>query len=231
MRISVNWLKEFVDPQLTPEAIGDALTMAGFEVEDIEDRRSWADGVVVGKVTDRRPHPDADKLSICTVEIGADEPSTIVCGASNVRADISVAVATVGTYLPQVDLKIKSRKVRGVASAGMICSLSELGLAKDSAGIHIFEQPSLELGQDVRPLLGLDDTVLDLSSTANRADALSMVGIAREVAAITGAKLTLPIQELAVPTSAQSQVAIALSDPKACPIYIGTILERVTIVP
>ena len=231
MRISVNWLKEFVDPQLTPEAIGDALTMAGFEVEDIEDRRSWADGVVVGKVTDRQPHPDADKLSICTVEIGADEPSTIVCGASNVRADISVAVATVGTYLPQVDLKIKSRKVRGVASAGMICSLSELGLAKDSAGIHIFEQPSLEVGQDVRPLLGLDDTVLDLSSTANRADALSMVGIAREVAAITGAKLTLPIHELAVSTSAQSQVAIALSDPKACPIYIGTILERVTIGP
>ena len=92
MRISVNWLKEFVDPQLTPEAIGDALTMAGFEVEDIEDRRSWADGVVVGKVTDRRPHPDADKLSICTVEIGADEPSPIVCGASNVRADVSVAV-------------------------------------------------------------------------------------------------------------------------------------------
>ena len=231
MRISVNWLKEFVDPQLTPEAIGDALTMAGFEVEDIEDRRSWADGVVVGKVVDRQPHPDADKLSVCTVDIGADEPSTIVCGASNVRADISVAVATVGTYLPQVDLKIKSRKVRGVPSAGMICSLSELGLAKDSAGIHIFEQPNLQLGQDVRPLLGLDDTVLDLSSTANRADALSMVGIAREVAAITGAKLTLPMEEVTVPTSDQSQVAIALSDPKACPIYIGTILEQVNIGP
>ncbi|MEO0394577.1 MAG: phenylalanine--tRNA ligase subunit beta, partial [Cyanobacteria bacterium P01_A01_bin.137] len=231
MRIPVNWLKEFVDPQLTPEAIGDALTMAGFEVEDIEDRRSWADGVVVGKVTDRQPHPDADKLSVCTVDIGADEPSTIVCGASNVRADISVAVATVGTYLPQVDLKIKSRKVRGVPSAGMICSLSELGLAKESAGIHIFEQPNLQRGQDVRPLLGLDDTVLDLSSTANRADALSMVGIAREVAAITGAKLTLPIEDVAVPISPQSQVAISLSDPKACPIYIGTILERVNIGP
>ncbi|MEM7062256.1 MAG: phenylalanine--tRNA ligase subunit beta [Cyanobacteria bacterium P01_B01_bin.77] len=230
MRISVNWLKEFVDPQLTPEAIGDALTMAGFEVEDIEERRTWADGVVVGKVIERQPHPNADKLSVCTVDIGAAEPSTIVCGAANVRSDIYVAVATVNTYLPQIDLKIKSRKVRGVASAGMICSLSEVGLAKDSEGIHIFEtSDDLQVGQDVRPLLGLDDTVLDLSSTANRADALSMVGIAREVAAITGAKLTLPITELKVPTAAKSPVAIALSDPKACPIYIGTVLEDVKI--
>ncbi|MGD1856739.1 MAG: phenylalanine--tRNA ligase subunit beta [Leptolyngbyaceae cyanobacterium] len=231
MRISVNWLKEFVDPQLTPEAIGDALTMAGFEVEDIEERWQWADGVVVGKVIDRKSHPDADKLSVCTVDIGESEPSTIVCGAANVRAGILVAVAQVDTYLPQVDLKIKLRKVRGVPSAGMICSLSELGLAKESEGIYIFEQDNLQIGQDVRPLLGLDDTVLDLSSTANRADALSMVGIARELAAITGAKLTLPIKEVAVPTDAHSQVAIALSDPNACPIYIGTVLENVKIGP
>ncbi|MEM1252132.1 MAG: phenylalanine--tRNA ligase subunit beta [Cyanobacteria bacterium P01_H01_bin.21] len=231
MRISVNWLKEFVDPKLTPEAIGDALTMAGFEVEDIEERRRWADGVVVGKVTERQPHPDADKLSVCTVDIGESEPSTIVCGAANVRADALVPVAKVNTYLPKVDLKIKSRKVRGITSSGMICSLAELGLAKESAGIHIFESADLTVGQDVRPLLGLDDTVLDLSSTANRADALSMVGIAREVAAITGAELTLPIREIAVPTRAKNEVAIALSDPKACPIYIGTVLERVKIGP
>ncbi|MBT9313754.1 phenylalanine--tRNA ligase subunit beta [Leptothoe kymatousa] len=231
MRISVSWLKEFVDPQLTPEAIGDALTMAGFEVEDIEDRQTWADGVVVGKVTDRQPHPDADKLSVCTVDIGEADASTIVCGAANVRADIYVAVAKVNTYLPQVDLKIKPRKLRGVPSAGMICSLSELGLAKESDGIHIFEQPNLTVGQDVRPLLGLDDTVLDLSSTANRADALSMVGIARELAAITGAELKLPIEDLKAPTSSQSQVEIALSEPKACPIYIGTVLKDVKIGP
>ena len=231
MRISVNWLKEFVDPKLTPEAIGDALTMAGFEVEDIEERRSWADGVVVGQVLDRQPHPNADKLSVCTVDIGEAEPSTIVCGAANVRADIFVPVAKVNTYLPQVDLKVKLRKVRGVASSGMICSLAELGLAKDSKGIHIFGEPNLELGQDARPLLGLDDTVLDLSSTANRADALSMVGIAREVAAITGAELTLPIQPAAASTKSKSQIAIALSDPKACPIYIGTTLEQVKIGP
>ncbi|MEO0869204.1 MAG: phenylalanine--tRNA ligase subunit beta, partial [Cyanobacteria bacterium J06642_11] len=231
MRISVNWLKEFVDPKLTPEAIGDALTMAGFEVEDIEERQTWADGVVVGKVTDRQPHPDADKLSVCTVDIGEAEPSTIVCGAANVSADIYVAVAKVNTYLPQVDLKIKPRKLRGVPSAGMICSLSELGLAKDSEGIHIFERSNVSVGQDVRPLLGLDDTVLDISSTANRADALSMVGIAREVAAITGAELRLPLEAVTVPTSADASIAIALAHPKACPIYIGTVLRDVQIGP
>ncbi|KAB1991054.1 YtpR family tRNA-binding protein, partial [Haemophilus parainfluenzae] len=113
-----------------PEELADALTMAGFEVEDIENRSTWADGVVVGFVQDRQPHPDADKLSVCQVDIGAAEPSTIVCGAANVRAGIYVPVATVGTYLPQVDLTIKPRKLRGVPSAGMICSLAELGLAK-----------------------------------------------------------------------------------------------------
>ena len=192
MRISLNWLQDLVDLTLAPEALADALTMAGFEVEEIEDRRSWADGVVIGKVLSREKHPNADKLSVCTVDIGAEQPSTIVCGAANVRADIFVAVATLGTYLPKIDLKIKPRKLRDLPSEGMICSLAELGLAKDSEGIYIFEQADLQVGGDVRPYLGLDDVILDLTSTANRADALSMVGIAREVAAITGAKLHLP---------------------------------------
>ncbi|MEO0457730.1 MAG: phenylalanine--tRNA ligase subunit beta [Cyanobacteria bacterium P01_A01_bin.114] len=233
MHISINWLKDLVEVSLSPEALADALTMAGFEVEDIEDRRQWADGVVVGKVLRRQPHPDADKLSVCTVDIGASEPSSIVCGAANVRADAYVPVATLGTHLPKVDLTIKPRPVRGVPSEGMICSLAELGLAKDSEGIHIFDPAEivdLAVGQDVRPLLGLDDVVLDLTSTANRADALSMVGIAREVAAITGGQLTLPTiedQETTLPAS----VAIQLSDPKACPIYIGTVLENVQMGP
>ncbi|PSN14412.1 phenylalanine--tRNA ligase subunit beta [filamentous cyanobacterium CCT1] len=231
MRISLNWLNEYVNVQLSPQALADALTMAGFEVEDIEDRRTWADGVVVGRVVDRTPHPDADKLSVCVVDIGQADRSTIVCGAGNVRADIYVAVATVNTHLPVVDLTIKPRKLRGVPSEGMICSLAELGLAKDSEGIHIFEADGLELGQDVRPLLGLDDVILDVTSTANRADALSMVGIAREVAAITGATLRLPvIQPPTVPKS-KAAPAIALTDEKACPIYIGTVLENIQLGP
>jgi len=233
MRISLNWLNEFVDIELSPADLADALTMAGFEVEDIEVRSTWADGVVVGQVTDRQPHPDADKLSVCTVDIGASEPSTIVCGAANVRAGIYVPVATVGTYLPRVDLTIKPRKLRGVPSAGMICSLAEVGLEKESDGIHIFVEDGeegLAVGQDARPLLGLDDVILDVTSTANRADALSMVGIAREVAAITGRPLTLPQGEDRTAATTPA-FAIRLTDAKACPIYIGTLLENVTLAP
>jgi phenylalanyl-tRNA synthetase beta subunit (EC 6.1.1.20) len=102
MRISLNWLRELVDINVSPEALADMLTMAGFEVEEIEDRRTWADGVVVGRVLDRQPHPNADKLSVCTVDIGADTPSTIVCGAANVRADIYVPVATLGHTCPSL---------------------------------------------------------------------------------------------------------------------------------
>ena len=237
MRVSVNWLKELVDFDYTPEALADALTMAGFEVEDIEDRQSWAEGVVVGRVIDRQPHPDAEKLSVCTVDIGAAEQSTIVCGAANVGAQMCVPVATVGSYLPKVDLKIKPRELRGVPSAGMICSLSELGLAKESEGIYIFDEERFQSGevapgQDVRPLLGLNDFVLDVTSTANRADALSMVGIAREIAAITGNALKLPVSEAAAAVQALPEgVSISLREPKACPIYIGSVLEGIAIGP
>ncbi len=230
MRISLNWLRELVDLSMTPEALANMLTMAGFEVEDIEDRRTWADGVVVGRVLERQPHPNADKLSVCTVDIGADTPSTIVCGAANVRADIYVPVATVGTYLPTIDLKIRPRKLRDVDSQGMICSLAEVGLAKDSDGIHIFPHETLAVGMDVRPLLGLDDVILDLTSTANRADALSMVGIAREVSALTGAPLKLPVVN-AIASSATSQLALKISEPAACPIYVGTVIQDVSIKP
>jgi len=231
MRISLNWLNDLVNVSLTPEALADALTMAGFEVEDIEDRRTWADGVVVGRVVERTPHPDADKLSVCRVDIGAAEESTIVCGAANVRAGIYVAVATVDTYLPKVDLTIKARQLRGVPSAGMICSLAELGLEKDSEGIHIFTDKAVAVGQDVRPLLGLDDVILDVTSTANRADALSMVGIAREVAAITGAPLHLPPTQPPSFQPSGTAPEIVLTDEKACPIYIGTVLENITLGP
>jgi phenylalanyl-tRNA synthetase beta chain len=231
MRISLNWLRDLVTFDLSPEALADTLTMAGFEVEDIEDRRTWAEGVVVGKVVDRQPHPDADKLSVCQVDIGAADRSTIVCGAANVKAGIYVPVATVGSHLPRVDLTINARKLRGVPSAGMICSLAELGLAKDAEGIHIFPQADLTVGADARPLLGLDDVVLDVTSTANRADALSMVGIAREVAAIMGVPLTLPDLPGLPANADQSKVAVALSDPRACPIYIATVLEQVQIAP
>ncbi|MBW4583298.1 MAG: phenylalanine--tRNA ligase subunit beta [Tildeniella nuda ZEHNDER 1965/U140] len=233
MRISLNWLRELVDITMSPEALAEMLTMAGFEVEEIEDRQTWADGVVVGKVVDRQPHPNADRLSVCQVDIGAADLSTIVCGASNVKAGLFVPVATLGTFLPKVGdgLKIKPAKLRGVASEGMICSLAELGLVKEADGIHSFEEDGLAVGSDVRPLLGLDDVILDLTSTANRADALSMVGIAREVAALTGATLKLPQAAAIAPPITTDALTLKISEPQACPTYIGTVIEQVTIAP
>jgi phenylalanyl-tRNA synthetase beta chain len=230
MRVSLNWLKELVDINMSPEELGRVLTIAGFELEELIDLRANADGVVVGKVIERSQHPNADKLSVCKVDIGADEPLSIVCGASNVKADIFVPVATVGTYLPAIDLKLKPTKLRGEPSAGMICSLTELGLEKESDGIHIFSEGNLQPGDDVRPLLGLDDVILDLATTANRADALSMVGIAREVAALTGAKVRLP-EVKSQDFATDSSLAIAIQDPAACMAYIGTAIERVKIAP
>lgn len=233
MKISVNWLRELVNVTLTPEALADLLTIAGLEVDDIEDRRQWADGVVIGKIIDRQPHPNADKLSVCQVDIGQETPSTIVCGAPNAKADIYVPVATLGTYLPKIDLKIKSAKLRGVKSEGMICSLAEVGLTKESAGIHIFEEENLQLGADARPYLGLDDVILDITPTANRADAMSMIGVAREVAALTGGELNLP-QPPEIDFSDDSHewnIDVEIDDSHACPVYIGTVIKNVTIEP
>lgn len=229
MRISLNWLKQLVEIKLSPEELAKTLTIAGFEVEDIEDRNTWADGVIIGKVIECDRHPNADKLSVCKVDIGNAELSQIVCGASNVKANIFVAVATLGTYLPKIDLKIKASKLRGVMSEGMICSLSELGLTKESEGIYIFDD-HVTIGQDVRPLLGLDDVILDITATANRADALSMVGVAREVAALTGGILTLPEINPNLSLTSTNDLQLNISE-NACNAYLGTLITDVKIAP
>ena len=198
MRVSLQWLRELVqtDPEaLEPQRLADRLSIAGFEVEEIEDLAARADGVVVGLVRQREPHPAADKLSVCTVDVGAAETLQIVCGASNVRAGIHVPVALVGATLPAVGLTIKPAELRGVASSGMICSLTELGISGGVDGIAILDElglPLPPLGSPVGPLLGLDDQVLELAITANRPDGLSMLGIAREVAALSGGTVLAP---------------------------------------
>ncbi|MCP9774552.1 phenylalanine--tRNA ligase subunit beta [Cyanobium sp. WAJ14-Wanaka] len=197
MRVSLQWLRELVsgpEEAFAPAALAERLSMAGFEVESISDLAAQAEGVVLGFVTGREPHPNADKLSVCQVDVGAEELLQIVCGATNVRLGIHVAVALVGATLPAVDLKIKPAELRGVASSGMICSLTELGLGA-SDGIAILDQICEQLpplGSAVGPLLGLDDQVLELAITANRPDGLSMAGIAREVAALIGGKTEIP---------------------------------------
>jgi phenylalanyl-tRNA synthetase beta chain len=196
MRVSLQWLRELVQvepEQLEPQQLAERLSIAGFEVESIEDLAARAAGVVVGHVLSREPHPDADKLSVCKVAVGAGEPLQIVCGAANVRAGIHVPVALVGSTLPAVGLTIKPAELRGVASSGMICSLQELGLAESSEGILILDDLLEKVpapGTAVGPCLGLDDQVLELAITANRPDGLSIRGIAREVAAISGGHTT-----------------------------------------
>ncbi|URR35790.1 phenylalanine--tRNA ligase subunit beta [Thermosynechococcus sp. HN-54] len=232
MRVSLRWLRELVAVDLDVTTLADRLTMAGFEVEEIEDRRTWAEGVVVGHILACEPHPNAQKLRVCQVDVGEREPRTIVCGAPNAAAGLYVPVALPGAYLAKIDLKIRPAKLRGVKSEGMICSLAELGLARESEGIHTFAD-SVTVGEDVRPLLGLDDVILHLTSTANRADALSMVGIAREVAALTGAPLTLPTPLGIAPKKSRGKapVRLAIADSQACPAYCGTLITNVRIAP
>jgi len=207
MRVSLQWLKDLVqttEAALEPAALAERLSVAGFEVEAIEDLRQLANGVVVGHVEACSPHPDATKLSVCSVSVGAAEPLQIVCGAANVRAGIHVPVALVGSTLPAVQLTIKPAELRGVASSGMICSLSELGLAESSDGILILDELLEQVpppGTPVAASLGLDDTVLELAITANRPDGLSMLGIAREVAALSGGTTVVPVAD---PITAQT---------------------------
>ena len=235
MRVSLQWLKELV--AAAPESFGvetlaERLSIAGFEVDAVEDLAARAAGVVVGFVCEREPHPNADKLSVCQVDVGAAERLQIVCGASNVRAGIHVPVALVGATLPAVNLTIKPAELRGVASSGMICSLTELGLPTDVDGIAILDE-LLEsvpaLGTPIGPLLGLDDQVLELAITANRPDGLSMAGIAREVAAIVGGHTTLPSSPEAIAADVLAPDADSLAQMDEGGIFSITELRKITV--
>jgi phenylalanyl-tRNA synthetase beta chain len=237
MRVSLQWLRELVEVEaglLEPEQLAERLSVAGFEVEAVEDLAALARGVVVGLVQRRDPHPAADKLSVCSVDTGGEQPLQIVCGASNVRAGIHVPVALVGSTLPAVGLTIKPAELRGVASRGMICSLQELGLAETSSGIAILDdllEAVPPLGTAVGPALGLEDQVLELAITANRPDGLSMRGIAREVAALCGGRTRFPQAPLAaasqpLATSQADQAAI-----EAGGLFSLTALDNVRVEP
>ena len=192
MKVSQNWLKELVDINTTPEELSEKLSIGGFEVESLVDTSSKFKGIVLGMVLSTVKHNNSDKLSICKVDIGTDQLQ-IICGAKNVRSDIYVYVATIGTYLDKVDLTIKESEIRGVHSEGMICSLEELGFEEKSNGIAIVEESvsqKFELGTPISELFELNDFIYELAITANRPDGMSMIGIAREVSALLQTKLT-----------------------------------------
>jgi len=225
MKISLQWLREWVDAGLEPKALGSALTMAGFELESIAAAAPPFEDVRVAEIVSAQPHPQADKLRVCEVSLGeGGAPLQIVCGAPNARAGLKTALATVGAHLPG-DLKIKAAKLRGVESAGMLCSAKELGLSDISEGI-VELPPDAPVGANVREYLGLDDTVLELAVTPNRGDAMSMRGIAREVAALASQPM-VPPDTTAVAATSMEQPVISLGSAAACPRFHARIIVDV----
>ena len=224
MRFSEAWLREWVNPDIDTDALADQLSMAGLEVDSVEPAAPPFSGVVVGEVLTRAQHPDADKLSVCSVDTGGDEPAQIVCGAKNVAAGMKVAVATVGARLPG-DFKIKAAKLRGVQSLGMICSASELGLAESSDGILPLPADA-PVGGDLRDYLALDDRCIDVDLTPDRADCLSVAGIAREVSVLNRVSVCVPKIDAVAPAIDET-FAVDLQADAACPRYLCRIVRGI----
>ncbi len=224
MKFSENWLRTFVASTLTSSELADALTMGGIEVEAREPAAPAFDHVVIAEVIEVQKHPDADRLSVCRVNAGAGGAPLlqVVCGAPDVQVGMRVPFAQVGAQLPGV--LIKQAKVRGVESNGMLCSAKELGIADDAAGLLILAADA-PLGADLRKYLELDDQLFTIKPTPNRGDCLSLFGAAREVAAITGNRVT-PIEVTAVQTLTE-RIEIAVAAPDACPLYCGRVLRGV----
>ncbi|WP_318471609.1 phenylalanine--tRNA ligase subunit beta [Photobacterium leiognathi] len=226
MKFSESWLREWVNPTVNSEELAHQITMAGLEVDGVEAVAGEFTGVKVGQVVECAQHPDADKLRVTKVDVGAEELLDIVCGASNCRQGIKVAVATVGAVLPG-DFKIKKAKLRGQPSHGMLCSFTELGIDVESDGIMELAEDAV-LGTDFREFLGLDDVTIDVDLTANRADCLSIAGLAREVGVLNRAEVTEPQFEIVAPTAADT-IAIDVKAPAACPRYLGRIIRNVNV--
>ncbi len=195
MKVSQNWLKSLVEINTTPDDLSEKLSIGGFEVESLIDCSKNVKGIVLGKVLSVVRHENSEKLSICRVDIGAANYLQIICGAKNIKPNIFVYVATIGTHLSAINLTIKKSEIRGVMSEGMICSLEELGFEDKSDGIAIINgeiASKYKLGISGALLLDLDDYIFDLAITANRPDGMSVIGIAREISALLETKFTLP---------------------------------------
>jgi len=229
MKVTYNWLKEFVDFDLSPDELAHLLTMLGLEVDSIEHCGAGLDDVVVARVVERAQHPNADKLSLCRVDNGR-EILSIVCGAQNFSSGDKVALAQLGATLPG-DFKIKRSKIRGEESCGMLCSEKELGLAEESAGIMVLPVDFV-IGTPVFEALGIKDTVFEIGLTPNRADCLSVIGVAREIAAKLGKKVRYATHAVAESDTDIAAVAsVEILDPDLCPRYTARYISGCTIAP
>lgn len=224
MKFSEKWLREWVNPTISTEALSEQLSMAGLEVDGVEPVAGEFSGVVVGEVVECGRHPDADKLQVTKINVGEGDLLDIVCGAPNCRAGIKVAVAKVGAVLPG-NFKIKKAKLRGQPSFGMLCSFSELGISDDHDGI--IELPTdAPVGNDIRDYLSLNDVTIEVDLTPNRADCLGIRGLAREVGVLNQAEVCKP-DIAAVDETITDTRDIKLSAPDACPRYLGRVLKNI----
>jgi len=229
MQVSLNWLKEYISINLDPKELSDLLTMTGIEVENVVKTGDKLDSVVVAEIISLSPHPNADKLSLCTVETGSGT-CNIVCGANNIKPGDKVPLAIVGTQLPS-GISIKKAKIRGELSQGMLCSETELALGNDESGIMILS-PETKVGQPINLALGLEDYILEISLTPNRPDCLSIIGIARQIAAFTQQTVCLPTINIKEKGGDINQLtSVTVEAPDLCPRYSARIISQITIGP
>ncbi|MFW5426764.1 MAG: phenylalanine--tRNA ligase subunit beta [Methylophagaceae bacterium] len=226
MKFSEKWLREWVNPDIDSATLAEQLTQAGLEVDAIEPVAGDFTGVVVGQVVSVEPHPDADKLRCCKVDVAGDELLSIVCGAANVRQDLKIPVAVVGSVLPG-NFKIKKAKLRGVESFGMLCGASEIGLVDNVKGLMELADDA-PVGMDLREYLDLDDVAIDVDLTPNRSDCLGIAGIAREVGVLTGCDLTQWPAE-AISEQSTKTVNVSIDATEDCPRYVGRVIENVNV--
>ena len=224
MKVSEQWLREWVNPPVSSAELAAQLTMAGLEVDHVEPAAPPFDQVVVGRVVDWIPHPDADRLRVATVDVGQAEPLQIVGGAPNVAVGMCAPTALIGAVLPG-GLILKKSRLRGVESQGMLCSARELGLAESSDGLLTLPADSRP-GQNVRELLTLDDSIIEIELTPNRGDCLGMEGIAREAAALNRCEFR-PLPAGEVPAVLDNVFPVMLMDAADCPRYVGRVIRGV----
>ncbi len=223
MQFPESWLRNLVNPALDTAQLAHVVTMAGLEVEALTPAAPPFSNVVVAEILSADKHPDADRLRVCQVDVGEASPVTIVCGAPNAAAGLKVPCARPGAILPGIEIKVA--KVRGVESFGMLCSTRELGLEGAADGLMVLPEDA-PVGEDFRNWLNLDDTLITLKLTPNRADCLSMQGLAREIGAITGADVRLPqVQDVAV--RIQDAMPVSVTASEACPLYLGRVVRGI----
>lgn len=230
MKISLNWIQNFINLDGIPtDQIVAKLTMSGLEVEEIIDQRRMYENFIVGEVIEKTKHPNADKLSLCKVNTGSLNLD-VVCGAPNVEQGQKIVLATEGAIIPQSGFKIKKTKIRGVESNGMICSEAELNLSNDHSGIIVLPENAV-VGMSISNALNLDDVILEIAITPNRPDALSQIGVARDIAAIFGLEVQTPTQEKEISSgiSINDLASIEVLDIENCPRYSAKVIQNVEV--